>query len=55
MSTSFQIRSSTTQKLWSSTQYVKSLMEKLDSKGTGEIALGMSTKEARVSQNDDEF
>jgi hypothetical protein len=48
-----QIRSATIQKLWSSTQYVKTLMENLDSKGdedTARAQMGMSTKDARKEQ-----
>eukprot|EP01043_Picozoa_sp_COSAG02_P011373 COSAG02_NODE_418_length_22698_cov_7.471127_1_plen_2519_part_00 len=46
-----QIRSASIQKLWSSTEYVKTLMDKLDTKGDGaSTQLGLSTKDARKEQ-----
>ena len=46
-----QIRSASIHKLWSSTQYVQTLMHKLDSKGDSvSTHLGLSTKDARKEQ-----
>ena len=46
-----QIRSASIHKLWSSTQYVQTLMNKLDTKGDSvSTHLGLSTKDARKEQ-----